>query len=132
MYRRERITGGGRLVVAVAVLALTLCLPAAASADSQITLIRVYRTSDGTVFDVCQGKFDPPVTDAMNPAGWPSAYQPIIWPMNVAAIAPAMPRMAVSQKPEGPLPGVTALAIKPATNPIKIVQIQCIMCVSSS
>jgi len=68
MYRRERITGGGRLVVAVAVLALTLCLPAAASADSQITLIRVYRTSDGTVFDVCQGKFDPPVTDAMNPA----------------------------------------------------------------
>ncbi|HEU5105555.1 MAG TPA: hypothetical protein VFU11_06910 [Solirubrobacterales bacterium] len=47
---------------------LLLYLPAAAEADSQITLIRVYSTSNGTVFDVCKGLFDPPVTDAMNPA----------------------------------------------------------------
>jgi hypothetical protein len=45
--------------------------------------------------------------------------------MNVAAIEPAMPRIAVSQKPDGPVPGVTALAISPATKPISIVQTQC-------
>src|SRR5262249_19685833 len=67
-----------------------------------------------------------PMTDAMNPAPCPSAYQPIICPMNVAAIAPAMPKIAVSQNPEGPVPGVTAFAIRPATKPIRIVQIQCI------
>src|SRR6476660_2366681 len=48
--------------------------------------------------------------------------------MKVAASAPAMPRMAVSQNPEGPVPGVTALAIKPARKPIRIVQIQCSIC----
>ena len=39
-----------------------------------------------------------------------------------------MPRIAVKMKPCGPLsPGVTALAISPATKPIIMVQIKCIM-----
>jgi hypothetical protein len=57
-----------RLLIAVVVFVFTLFLAAAAQADSQITLIRVYSTSNGTIFDVCKGKFDPPVTDALNPA----------------------------------------------------------------
>ena len=52
------------------------------------------------------------------------------WPMNVAAMAPAMPRIAVSQKPDGPAPGVIALAISPATKPITMVQTQCIISIS--
>ena len=68
MCRPERFSVRARLLVAFAVFAFTLLLAVAAKADPQITLIRVYSTSDGTVFDVCKGKFDPPVTDAMNPA----------------------------------------------------------------
>jgi hypothetical protein len=55
------------LVIAIAIFAATLALAAVAGAAPQVTLVRVY-TSDGTVFEVCKGKFDPPVTDAMNPA----------------------------------------------------------------
>jgi hypothetical protein len=66
MCRRERLGWRARIQIALGVL-LVFVLPSAASADSQITLIRVYSTSNGTVFDVCKGLFDPPVTDAMNP-----------------------------------------------------------------
>jgi hypothetical protein len=38
-----------------------------------------------------------------------------------------MPKMAVIKKPEGPVPGVIALAIKPATKPINTVYTQCII-----
>ena len=48
-------------------------------------------------------------------------------PIKVAAMEPPMPRMAVSQKPPGPAPGVYIFAIMPAANPIRIVQTQCIM-----
>lgn len=64
----ERFSVRTRLAVALAVFASSLLLAVATRADSQITLIRVYSTSQGTVFDVCKGAFDPPVTDAMNPA----------------------------------------------------------------
>jgi len=67
VYRPERIGARGRLAIAIAVFAATLALAAVAGAASNVALVRVY-TSDGTVFEVCKGKFDPPVTDAMNPA----------------------------------------------------------------
>ncbi len=68
MCRPERFSARVRLAIALAVFAATLLLAVAAKADPQITLIRVYSTERGTVFDVCKGEFDPPVTDAMNPA----------------------------------------------------------------
>jgi hypothetical protein len=61
----------------------------------------------------------------MKPAPWPAWYQPIAWPMNVAASAPPMPSAAVRKNPDGPAPGVSHLAISPATNPMMIVQIRC-------
>jgi hypothetical protein len=65
----ERIGARGRLAIAIAVFVLTLALAAVAGAALRITLVRVY-SSDlrGTVFEVCKGEFNPPVTDAMNPA----------------------------------------------------------------
>lgn len=68
MCRPERFSARARLAIALAVFTATLLLAVAAKADSQITLIRVYSTERGTVFDVCKGEFDPPVTDTMNPA----------------------------------------------------------------
>ncbi len=68
MCRSRRPRARASFGIAIAILLATLQLAASAQADSQITLIRVYSTSSGTVFDVCRGKFDPPVTDAMNPA----------------------------------------------------------------
>jgi hypothetical protein len=68
MCRPERFGALARLAIALAVFACTLVLAVAAKADSQITLIRVFSTEHGTVFDVCKGRFDAPVTDAMNPA----------------------------------------------------------------
>jgi hypothetical protein len=67
MCRSERLSARRRLAVAVAVFAFSVLLTGVASAASQITLVRVYNTERGTVFDVCKGKFDPPVTDATNP-----------------------------------------------------------------
>jgi len=65
--RPERIGARGRLAIAIAVFAGTLALAAVASAAPQISLIRVF-SSEGTVFEVCKGEFDPPVSDPMNPA----------------------------------------------------------------
>ncbi|HVX33963.1 MAG TPA: MAP7 domain-containing protein, partial [Solirubrobacterales bacterium] len=59
-----------RLVVVGALTALLLALaaPPLADADPAVTLVRVYRGGTGMVFEVCRGPFDPPVTDAENPA----------------------------------------------------------------
>jgi hypothetical protein len=53
------------LAAGVFVLSVALALPPLAQAE--ITLIRVYQ-SEGEVFEVCRGKFNPPVTDHDNPA----------------------------------------------------------------
>lgn len=69
MCRPERVGARGRLAIAIAVFLLTLVLAGVALAASRITLVRVYATDTrGTVFEVCEGKFNPPVTGAMNPA----------------------------------------------------------------
>jgi hypothetical protein len=69
MFRPERVGVRGRLAIAIAVFAATLALAAVAGAAAQITLIRVYASDTrGTVFEVCRGNFNPPVTDPMNPA----------------------------------------------------------------
>lgn len=69
MWRPER-RGVGRLVATLAMSALLLALaaPPLAGADPAVTLVRVYRGGTGMVFEVCRGQFDPPVTDAENPA----------------------------------------------------------------
>jgi hypothetical protein len=43
----------------------------------------------------------------------------------VAPIEPAIPSTDVIKKPLGPLPGVIAFAIKPATKPMRIVAMRC-------
>ncbi|HEX7244026.1 MAG TPA: hypothetical protein VF245_00495 [Solirubrobacterales bacterium] len=69
MCRPERLGVRVRLLIALAVFAVTFALAAVAQADAQVTLIRVYSSDQrGTVFEVCRGRFDPPVTDALNPA----------------------------------------------------------------
>jgi len=69
MWRPERIGAKGRLTIALAVIAGTLALAAVAVAAPRITLIRIYASDvRGTVFEVCKGEFDPPVTDVENPA----------------------------------------------------------------
>ncbi len=69
MCRPERVGARGRLAIAIAVFVLTLGLAAVAGAASQVTLVRVYGTDlRGTVFEVCKGEFNPPATNAMNPA----------------------------------------------------------------
>jgi hypothetical protein len=57
-----------RLALALAVFAFTVLLASATAAAAQITLVRVYDTEAGTVFQICRGEFNPPVTDALNPA----------------------------------------------------------------
>jgi hypothetical protein len=67
--RPERVGVRARLAIAIAVFVASLVLAAVAGAAPQITLVRVYQSDTrGTVFEVCKGKFNPPVTDAMNPA----------------------------------------------------------------
>lgn len=58
-----------RLLVAwaVACFGFLLLAPCFSSA-AQVTLIRVYSSDRGTVFEVCKGPFDPPSTDPGNPA----------------------------------------------------------------
>ena len=69
MCRPERFSARRRLAVAVAVFMFTVLLAGAASAASQIKLIRTYNSDlRGPVFEVCKGEFNPPVTDPMNPA----------------------------------------------------------------
>ena len=68
MCRSERLGQRARILVALGFILIFALPSVAVAADSQITLIRVYSTSNGTVFDVCKGLFDPPVTDATNPA----------------------------------------------------------------
>ena len=55
-------------LVAGFVVFVLLLVAGPAHAAPRLTLIRVYGTSGGSVFDVCQGEFDPPVTDPLNPA----------------------------------------------------------------
>src|SRR5436190_1962804 len=66
-----------------------------------------------------------PITAPMKPADCPAAYSPATWPRNVAASEPPMPSAAVMKKPLGPPPGASILATRPATKPIKMVQIKC-------
>ncbi|MBS1884739.1 MAG: hypothetical protein JSS97_17460, partial [Actinobacteria bacterium] len=56
------------IVGALAALLLATAAPPPADADPAVTLVRVYRGGTGMVFEVCRGRFDPPVTDAENPA----------------------------------------------------------------
>lgn len=58
------------LISAAAIAGLVLVvLPGSAIAAKSVELIRVYDTDlRGTVFEVCRGHFDPPATDAQNPA----------------------------------------------------------------
>jgi hypothetical protein len=69
VFRPKRVGARGRLAIALAVFVATLALAAVAGAAPQITLVRVYASDTrGTVFEVCKGKFNPPVTDPTNPA----------------------------------------------------------------
>jgi len=66
-----------------------------------------------------------PTTAPINPAPSPGRYQPRAWPSHVAMKAPTIPRMVVRMKPDGSLgPGWRNFAIKPATNPMIIVQMK--------
>lgn len=74
--------GGGRSRCSTSVLFVALLVlvslggPSAAPAadrdggsEPEVTLIRVYDSdARGVVYEVCRGKFDPPVTDPLNPA----------------------------------------------------------------
>ena len=69
MFRPKRVGPRARLTIAIAVFGATLVAAAVAGAAPRITLVRVYATdTSGTVFEVCKGKFNPPVTDATNPS----------------------------------------------------------------
>ena len=69
MWRPERLGARGRLAIAVGVFLLVMALAApSVDAEAQVTLVRVYRSDSRMVFEVCGGRFDPPVTDAENPA----------------------------------------------------------------
>ncbi|MBS1895431.1 MAG: hypothetical protein JST59_29375 [Actinobacteria bacterium] len=70
MWQHERTGVARRLAIVAALTALLLATaaPPLADADPAVTLVRVYRGGTGMVFEVCRGHFDPPVTDAENPA----------------------------------------------------------------
>ncbi len=69
MSRTELVSTRRRLALALVAFIGALTLATVASAASRITLVRVYATDlRGTVFEVCEGRFNPPVTDATNPA----------------------------------------------------------------
>jgi hypothetical protein len=71
VWRLDRVGARAWRAAAIAALALTAALTvvALAGAATRITLVRIYATeTQGTVFEVCKGKFDPPSTDPTNPA----------------------------------------------------------------
>ena len=66
MLRCSRAALIAGLVLSALLSALS---PGSASAAKSVELIRVYDSDlRGVVFEVCRGRFDPPVTDAQNPA----------------------------------------------------------------
>lgn len=69
MSRFEQLGGRTRLAIAIAVFLSTLALADVAGAAPRITLVRVYASDlRGTVFEVCKGEFNPPVTAPENPS----------------------------------------------------------------
>src|SRR4051794_37394955 len=56
----------------------------------------------------------------IKPAPSSGRYQPTAWPNHPAANAPMIPRTVVPINPSGSLPGITARAKSPTTNPKKI------------
>lgn len=61
-----------------------------------------------------------------NPAGCPGSYQPSACPTTAAKTLPAIPKIAVGTQPEGPVPLMINLAIKPMTNPMQTDQMMLI------
>lgn len=61
---------GTARVASVTAFALVIALGVAPTAhgEGEVEFIRTYSSSNGTVFEVCRGTFDPPVTDPLNPA----------------------------------------------------------------
>src|SRR5687768_18028411 len=59
-----------------------------------------------------------PPTEARNPAGSPSAYQPIPRPIACATKAPATPISEVMMNPPGSRPGINTFATIPTNKPI--------------
>src|SRR5262245_12643891 len=64
-----------------------------------------------------------PMIEAMKPPLCPSAYQPRARPTKPARTDPPMPSSIVTITPPGSRPGMSSLAIAPATKPIMIIQI---------
>jgi hypothetical protein len=73
----------GRLALALGIVALSVVAPTSAQATTHVELIRTYHSDiRGVVFEVCRGRFDPPLTDLYNPAycrGTPERWTQLRW-----------------------------------------------------
>lgn len=68
MLRPKGLRAAG-LLAALALFAVLFGLASAsAEADAPVTLVRVFRSERGMVFEVCRGEFNPSATDPLNPA----------------------------------------------------------------